>query len=83
MNSILIHGRVDYAMLLPSLIVDMAKEPEHLRTIGNLKGIAYGGGPLPPPVGEKISALTTLCSLYGSTEMNFLPLLPTTMDKED
>ena len=63
------HTHIDYSTLMPSIIVELAKNEDSLQLLSTLRGLSFAGGPLPKPVGDKISKLTTVHSSYGSTEM--------------
>ncbi|KAL2205187.1 acetyl-CoA synthetase-like protein [Sarocladium strictum] len=63
----------DSSLLPPSILEDMAKTNSGLDVLGTLKSVTYGGGPLHPVAGDKVSKVTRLCNIYGSTETLLLP----------
>ncbi|KAJ9143066.1 NRPS-like enzyme [Pleurostoma richardsiae] len=73
-NAIHVHGRVESSVLPPSLVVDLAKEPEYLETLHNLHSLAFAGGPLPDAVGDALCQRLMLFSLIGATEWASVPM---------
>ncbi|KAH9983958.1 hypothetical protein F4779DRAFT_612381, partial [Xylariaceae sp. FL0662B] len=73
-NSINVHGRVESSAVPPMILVDLAKDPEHLENLGRLKFVASAGGPLPQDTGDLISTKTRLINCIGSTECGILPI---------
>ncbi len=69
------HTHVDYSTLMPSIIVELAKNENSVQRLGKLRTLNYAGGPLPKEVGDRLSQLTTIASSYGSTEMMAPPIL--------
>lgn len=59
----------------PSIIEQWSVEPLADEQAKSLKFIFYGGGPLSPQVGDKLSQITHVCQLYGSLETGQLQLL--------
>lgn len=59
----------------PSIIEQWAQEPDVKSLAISLEFILYGGGPLSPTVGNFLSQHTSVCQMYGSTEMGQLQLL--------
>ncbi|KAF7951727.1 hypothetical protein EAE96_007026 [Botrytis aclada] len=59
----------------PSIIEQWAQEPDIESLASSLDFILYGGGPLSPAVGNFLSQHTSVCQMYGSTEMGQLQLL--------
>ena len=62
---------VQGSALPPSLIVDLYHEEDFLPRIQRLEYMFYAGGSLPKEVGNKISSLTYLATLFGSTETGY------------
>ncbi|KAG6354291.1 hypothetical protein INS49_004896 [Diaporthe citri] len=57
------------AWLAPSLLEDMLDYPPGLETLGTMKHVVFGGGPMNPTKGNRISKLVRhLCGFIGSTE---------------
>ena len=69
------HTYVDYSTLMPSIIVELAKNEKSVERLAKLRTLSYAGGPLPKEVGDKLSKLTTIAASYGSTEMMAPPIL--------
>ena len=69
------HTHVDYSTLMPSVIVELAKNGKSVERLAKLRTLSYAGGPLPKEVGDKLSKLTNIASSYGSTEMMAPPIL--------
>lgn len=72
-NDILVHGNVQNACVAPSLLVEMANDPEYLDNLAKLSMIVYGGGPVPKATGQAISSRTRLMNVLGSTECSAFP----------
>jgi acyl-coenzyme A synthetase/AMP-(fatty) acid ligase len=53
----------------PSLLEQLYHEQGSAELFQQLDVLVTGGGPLPQVVGDEISKHTTLCQIYGSTEM--------------
>ena len=69
------YGRLDGALLPPSLIVDIYNNAEQLVNMcQRLKFLAYVGGTLPEEVGDSISPRLKLITLMGSCETALHPL---------
>ncbi|POS70024.1 L-aminoadipate-semialdehyde dehydrogenase [Diaporthe helianthi] len=57
------------AWLAPSLLEDMLEYPHGLDTLGTMKHVVFGGGPMNPTKGDKIAKhVRHLCGFIGSTE---------------
>ncbi|KAI4143444.1 MAG: hypothetical protein LQ340_006997 [Diploschistes diacapsis] len=67
------HVRFDTMSVPPSLLEELAAEPENLSKLDAVKAIWYGGGPLAHEAGESIRQHTTLGSILGSTEVGMYP----------
>lgn len=70
-DAIHVNTIVQGSALPPSLIVDLYHEEEFLARIQRLDYMFYAGGSLPKEVGNKISSLTKLATLFGSTEIGY------------
>ncbi|KAH8178799.1 male sterility protein [Sarocladium implicatum] len=71
------HTKPECAMLPPSIVDDMAKTSSGIAALSTLESVVFGGGPLQKATGDKVSKVTRLFSVYGSTETLLLPqLLP-------
>lgn len=73
-NSIHVNGNVQHSCLAPMTLIDLVKDPEHLKNLQNLEQITYGGGPCPEPVGNLIAERTRLLNCLGTTECGVLPI---------
>lgn len=60
------------ALFPPSILEDMSQSEEGLAAISTLKCIFFGGGPLSPKSGRKLTRYTKLRSAIGSSEMGVL-----------
>ncbi len=69
-----IHGNVDASCLPPSVLVDISRNTSFLEKLRGLKSVTFVGGPLPTDTGNAIATRTRLTSLFGSTEVGFLPV---------
>ncbi|KAI2470038.1 hypothetical protein F4781DRAFT_421566 [Annulohypoxylon bovei var. microspora] len=72
-NGVHVHGNVQQSCLVPTMLVDLANNPEYLQNLGRLELIAYGGGPCPKAVSDLISTKTMLLASFGSTECSLFP----------
>ncbi|KAJ5766758.1 uncharacterized protein N7511_004374 [Penicillium nucicola] len=65
------------ALFPPSILEDLAASPESMHALSKLNRVYFGGGPLSPEIGRKLSECTQLVSFLGTTEGGFvLSLLP-------
>ena len=73
-----IHGKagVEFTLLPPSVLMDLAKNPKYLENLSKLKGVTFAGGPLPEATGEQIADRTRLVAGYGASEWIAAPQLP-------
>ncbi|KAE9367390.1 putative NRPS-like enzyme [Stipitochalara longipes BDJ] len=58
------------AIIPPSITEQLYHEHGGIDLFKQLDVLLFAGGPLPQVVGDEISKHTTLCQLYGSTEMS-------------
>lgn len=72
-HSMLVNGKVDVCIMAPTILVELARVPEHLEQLGKLQTVVYGGGPLPRAVGDLISKTTNITNAMGSTEAGLFP----------
>ncbi|CAN8099729.1 unnamed protein product [Discula destructiva] len=62
-------SRSKTAWLAPSLLEDMLDFPGAVETLATMKHVVFGGGPMNPVKGDKLSKLVShLCGFIGSTE---------------
>jgi thioester reductase-like protein len=61
--------------LPPSIAEQLLMEPDGIDFFTELDFLCYTGGPFSPSAGEKLSKVTELVSLYGSTEAFQVPQL--------
>ncbi|KAI2601707.1 acetyl-CoA synthetase-like protein [Hypoxylon sp. NC1633] len=68
----------DVAVLVPSVVVELAQSPELLDYCAtNLEAILYIGGDLPQDIGDRVAAKIYLRCQWGATETGIVPqLLP-------
>ncbi|KAL8647899.1 MAG: hypothetical protein Q9210_005286 [Variospora velana] len=71
-----IHAQADVqgSALPPSLLVDLCHEQSYLAKLARLHYVFYAGGSLPVEAGDKISSITKLATLVGSTEVGYPPM---------
>lgn len=63
----------------PSVLENAIKHPPALETLSQLEHVAYGGGPMNPAAGAKLSqAIPHLCTMIGTTEGGFFHMETTT-----
>jgi aryl carrier-like protein len=79
-NSVHAHGKVEFSTLIPSVVVDLAKNEEYLNNLSRLNGLNYAGGPLPDSTGLKVKTRTKLMTNIGSTEYQAVPMWPSPWD---
>ncbi|PWY94539.1 NRPS-like enzyme [Aspergillus sclerotioniger CBS 115572] len=72
---ILSHTRPTVTILPPCILEDMSQSDEALTCLSQLKFVCYGGAPLAPEVGTKLSQYTQLRTTIGSTEMGLISSL--------
>ena len=69
------HGRLHTSLMPPSLLIDIHDQERFFSNmVDKLLVVAYCGGTLPKKIGDEIAAKMKLVTLFGSTEMNFLPI---------
>ncbi|KAJ3578218.1 hypothetical protein NPX13_g2342 [Xylaria arbuscula] len=76
-----VHGNVQYSVLIPATLMDLAKDPEYLKNLSRLKYLIFGGALLPQDVGDFLSNYVRLINCLGSTEAGVLPIQA--CDRED
>ncbi|KAK4693659.1 hypothetical protein P7C71_g3783, partial [Lecanoromycetidae sp. Uapishka_2] len=65
----------------PTVVEELLETPEGLSQIARTEFVMYGGGPLAPAAGDRISQVTCLTSAIGSTEAGIIPArVPTRED---
>ena len=57
----------------PTVLEELVDTPEGLEQIAQTDFVMYGGGPLAPLAGDRISEVTSLTSAIGSTEAGIIP----------
>ena len=57
----------------PTVLEELLDTPEGLKQIAQTDFVMYGGGPLAPLAGDRISEVTSLTSAIGSTEAGIIP----------
>ncbi|KAJ2978082.1 hypothetical protein NUW58_g7608 [Xylaria curta] len=75
----------DVALLVPSLVAELANDPVSLDYVAeNLKLILYLGGDLPQDIGDRVAAKIPLRSQFGASEVG-LPhqLWPSELGRQD
>ncbi|PYH42518.1 putative NRPS-like enzyme [Aspergillus saccharolyticus JOP 1030-1] len=69
------HTKPTATILPPSILEDMSHSEEGLNCLRAMKFVCYGGAPLAPEVGKKLSRYTQLRSPIGSSEMGIISSL--------
>ncbi|PHH64774.1 hypothetical protein CDD81_4036 [Ophiocordyceps australis] len=59
----------------PFIIEQWAAEPCSMQQAPTLDFVLYGGGPLSPQTGDRLSRATSVCQMYGSLELGQIQLL--------
>lgn len=72
-NHLHVYGNVSSAWYSPSVLVDIARNPEFLKNMSNLETVSYSGGPLPKEFAVAIAKHTHIFGSIGSTETGILP----------
>ena len=68
-NAIFTHADVQCAIIAPSLVVDIHKNPEYLaNTVQRVKSLAYVGGTVSKRIGDDIASKIELVTMFGATE---------------
>lgn len=62
-------------LIPPSVLEEMSKSDRALLAISHLNRLLFAGAPLAPEIGQKLSKLTDLRSVYGSSEAGAIPTL--------
>ncbi|KAL4804550.1 NRPS-like enzyme [Aspergillus unguis] len=75
LTDILHHTRPTATILPPSILENMSESDEALACLSKLKFVCYGGAPLAPEVGAKLSQYTQLRTPIGSSEMGVISSL--------
>lgn len=72
------HTPVDVAFLIPSIVHELAQDPQLLDYCSqNLEAILYCGGDLPASIGDAVATKIPLFNQYGASELGFpAQLLP-------
>ncbi|EJT96904.1 acetyl-CoA synthetase-like protein [Dacryopinax primogenitus] len=66
-------GKADYLLAVPSSCIDWARDPDSIKYLATMKGVLYGGGPLPQVVGDRLVKEGVRLSIeYGSTEAGLI-----------
>ncbi|KAJ5578055.1 thioester reductase domain-containing protein [Penicillium hispanicum] len=74
-NDVFVHGRLDGALLAPSLIVDLYNNHTYRKNmVEKLSFLSYVGGSLPEAVGDALSTQVKLMSIMGTCETLLYPL---------
>lgn len=70
------HTRADIAMLTPTMVEEIARNPAHLDFLSrNLDTIFYGGGSVSQEAGDVLMNKVKLFNANGSTELGIYPTL--------
>ena len=75
-NSMNVKAGVEFCLLIPSLVIDLVKNPAYLNNFKKFIGVQFAGGPLPESIGSQVAQRTKLISGYGAAEWIAAPQLP-------
>ncbi|CAN8104059.1 unnamed protein product [Discula destructiva] len=67
------YGNIQESIQVPTVLVDLAKDPEAVDRLGKLELLTYAGGPMPRAVGDLLSSRTQVHSALGTTEAGIMP----------
>ncbi|KAJ5727271.1 NRPS-like enzyme [Penicillium malachiteum] len=68
----------DWALVVPSIVLELAQDPELLDyCTTHLEYIVYGGGDLPQAIGNKVAAKIPLMNGYGASELGIMNVIHT------
>jgi acyl-CoA synthetase (AMP-forming)/AMP-acid ligase II/aryl carrier-like protein len=74
-DSIFTHGNVHGALIAPSLIIDIYKNPEYLANmLQRLEFLSYVGGIIPKAIGDEIASEIEVITMFGATETLSQPM---------
>ncbi|EJT96909.1 acetyl-CoA synthetase-like protein, partial [Dacryopinax primogenitus] len=66
-------AKADYMLTVPSFCVEWAEDLDAVRFLATMKGVLYGGGPLPQEKGDYLVASgVNIAIAYGSTEVGIM-----------
>lgn len=75
LKEVMRHQYLRALYLPPSIAEQLLQEPDGLEFFRGLDFLCYTGGPFSRSAGERLSKVTELCPLYGSTEAFQVPQL--------
>lgn len=68
--------KIDVAILAPSIVDELASDPNLLESCAqHLECILFAGGDLPQHIGDRVATKIPLHNQFGSTELGLVPLL--------
>jgi nucleoside-diphosphate-sugar epimerase/aryl carrier-like protein len=70
--AILREAKATATILPPSILEDMCQSEEALECLRTLDFVCFGGAPLAPEIGKKLSQYTELRTVIGSSEMGII-----------
>jgi len=73
--SILRAAKPTATILPPSILEDMSQSKDALDCLSKLDFVCFGGAPLAPEIGNKLTQYTTLRTVIGSSEMGIISSL--------
>lgn len=70
------HTSIDIALVVPSIVSELAQSPELLDYCSkNLQFLMYCGGDLPQAIGDTVASKVKLVNAYGATEIGLLSMI--------
>lgn len=77
------HTPIDIAIVVPSIVIELAQSPDLLDHCGkNIEFLMYCGGDLPQAVGDSVASKIKLINAYGATEMGLLSLIHSVANRD-
>lgn len=72
-NSVITHGNIQAAYIVPSLLTRMFQIPEYVKNLSTLEHVIFAGGTIPESIGDQLSTMTHLVNGFGMTESGIVP----------
>ncbi|KAI9659318.1 MAG: hypothetical protein M1821_001576 [Bathelium mastoideum] len=80
-NKAHVYGQVQGSLLVPSVLVEITRNPEYLENVKHLEYVTFGGAPLLKEIGDILKDHTHLFVSFGTTEAGMYAL--EALDRED
>lgn len=77
------HTQIDIAIVVPSMVVELAQNPGLLDDCSkNFEFLMYCGGDLPQAVGDTVASKLKLINAYGATEIGLLSVVHSVTNRD-